>query len=383
MDEGQLVLIPLCRPNISTADIEAVTEVLRSGMLVQGSKVAQLESAFCDYLGVKHAVAVSSGTATLHLALVALGIGAGDEVIIPALSYVATANVVELVGATPVFVDVKTEDFNIDTSKIEEAISERTKVIMPVHEFGLCSEMDKICEIARRHKLQVIEDAACALGATQNGNFAGTMGRVGSFSLHPRKAVTSGEGGVLTTDDDKLAHSFRVLRNHGIETRDGKMEFISAGFNYRMTDFQAALVLGQLGRFEANLSNRQEQANFYRSALVDHPAYVTPMEFPDRRHTWQTFHLLVNNELDRNGVMNELRAQGVGSSYGAQCIPAVEFYQQKYALDSAKLFPNALRAFKSGLAIPLFDGLSKEENQLVLRGLEAVAAQLRQRTSLI
>ena len=177
-----------------------------------------------------------------------LGIGAGDEVIVPAFSYVATANVVEIVGAKCVFVDVERDTFNIDVSKIERAITPRTKAIIPVHEFGLACDISELMKIAEKHNLFVIEDAACALGATENEKFVGTFGQVGSFSLHPRKAVTSGEGGILTTDDDDLAEKFRVLRNHGISMQNGKMDFVAAGFNYRMTDFQAALVRGQFAQ---------------------------------------------------------------------------------------------------------------------------------------
>src|SRR4028119_565431 len=205
--------IPLMSPNITDEDVSAVTEVLRSGNLVQGKNVEALENAVSEFLGARNTVAVSSGTATLHLALVALGIGADDEVIVPAFSYVATANVVEIVGAKCVFVDVGRDTFNIDVSKIEQAITPRTRAIIPVHEFGLACDISAIVEIARKHDLFVIEDAACALGSTENGTHVGTFGQIGSFSLHPRKNITSGEGGLLTTNDDELAAKFRQLRN--------------------------------------------------------------------------------------------------------------------------------------------------------------------------
>ncbi|MBK7854503.1 MAG: DegT/DnrJ/EryC1/StrS family aminotransferase [Bacteroidetes bacterium] len=242
--------IPLMQPGINDSDIEAVANVLRSGMLVQGKSSLEFEKEIADYLGCKHAILVSNGTASLHLALIALGIQEGDEVIVPAFSYVATANVVELVGATPIFVDVSIDDFNIEVSQIEKCITPRTKAIMPVHEFGIAANMDEIIEIAKKHNLKIIEDAACALGAKYNGKFVGTLSDIGSFSLHPRKSITSGEGGIITTDDDTIADKIKLLRNHGQRTVDGEMIFEEAGFNYRLTDFQAALAHSQFKRME-------------------------------------------------------------------------------------------------------------------------------------
>jgi len=364
--------IPLMSPNITDEDISAVAEVLRSGNLVQGKNVETLENAVAEFLGVRNAAAVSSGTATLHLALIALGIGVGDEVIVPAFSYVATANVVEIVGAKCVFVDVEQDTFNIDVSKIEQAITPRTRAIIPVHEFGLACDISEIVETARKHDLFVIEDAACALGSTENGKHVGTFGQIGSFSLHPRKNVTSGEGGLLTTNDDELAAKFRQLRNHGIEMRDGKMEFVAAGFNYRMTDFQAALVLSQLRRLEENIRIRNVLAQVYLSALADEKALQLPFVPENKNHIWQTFHVIVDEKYNRDELIAELKMRGVGTNYGAQCIPAVKFYQEKYGLDCERLFPNALRAYQSGLALPMYDKLTSDDIANVSRILREV-----------
>lgn len=365
--------IPLMSPNITEADINAAVEVLRSGMLVQGANVVALERRAAEYLGVKHAVAVSNGTATLHLALVALGIGTGDEVIVPAFSYVATANVVEIVGAKCVFVDVEADTFNVDVSRIEAAITPRTKAIMPVHEFGLACDIEEIMTIARRHDLPVIEDAACALGATENKRFTGSFGAVGSFSFHPRKAITSGEGGLLTTNDDRLADQFRVLRNHGIETGgDGKMNFIAAGFNYRLTDFQAALVLSQFARLEQIIETRNELARTYLENLRPEKNISLPRVPANKRHTWQTFHTIVADDFDRDSLIAELKEKGIGTNYGAQCIPFQTFYREKYRLDCATLFPNALRAFQKGLALPMFDKMSASDARRVCETLRQI-----------
>ncbi|AEA42723.1 DegT/DnrJ/EryC1/StrS family aminotransferase [Fluviicola taffensis] len=351
------LFIPLMIPDIQQQDIDAVTEVLQSGMLIQGKKVEALEEQIAAYLGVKHAIAVSNGTATLHLALIVLGIGPGDEVIVPALSYVATANVVELVGATPVFVDIELETFNINPNLIEAKITSRTKAIIPVHEFGLACNLRVINELAKKHQFAVIEDAACALGAKTGQIFAGTSGDLGSFSFHPRKAITSGEGGLLVTNNEALASQLRILRNHGIDARDGKMNFVAAGFNYRMTDIQAALVLSQFQRFEQILSSKQALAEIYFKELQD-TDFVLPTVPENYVHTWQSFHVLVPEHIDRDSLIQQMKEEGVGVNLGAQCIPNETFYQRKYQLNCADLFPNALKANRKGLVLPLYERLN-------------------------
>ena len=351
--------IPLASPDINEQDIDCVTTVLRSGMLVQGVNVLALEKSFNDFNGSKNAIAVSNGTATLHLALLALGIGKGDEVIVPAFSYVATANVVEMVGATCVFVDIDISTFNIDVTKVEALITSKTKAIIPVHEFGLACDIETIMQIANKHKLFVIEDAACALGATQNNKHTGTFGILGSFSLHPRKSITSGEGGVLLTGDDVLAQKLRQLRNHGIEMQDGKMHFVDAGLNYRMTDFQAALANSQMQRLQQIIAYKQQLAEVYLNEVTN-SNIVLPSTPTDRNHTWQTFHILIDEEQDQSNVLTELKANNIGANYGAQCIPATEYYKTKYQFDAAKQYPKAYQAFTKGIAIPIYEKLTKE-----------------------
>jgi dTDP-4-amino-4,6-dideoxygalactose transaminase len=353
--------IPLMSPDIQDSDIQAVTEVLRSGMLVQGVFVEKLEKTLASYLNVKHAIAVSNGTASLHIALMALGISHGDEVIVPAFSYIATANVVELVGATPVFVDVSRVSFNIDVKQIEKKITDKTKCIIPVHEFGLACDIDEVMRIAKKNNLKVIEDAACALGATYKGQYAGTFGNAGSFSFHPRKAITGGEGGLLITNDDSLAQKFRILRNHGISMQNGKMEFVAAGFNYRLTDFQAAMILSQFKRFEQILTYRNHLANVYLQELKLTKNITLPTTPEDKQHTWQSFHLLLGDNISRDQVIERLKEAGIGTNYGAQCIPYQHYFQEKYQLDCRKLFSNAMKAFQQGLVLPLFQELTEDD----------------------
>ncbi|MEP6927683.1 MAG: DegT/DnrJ/EryC1/StrS family aminotransferase [Ginsengibacter sp.] len=361
--------IPLMIPDIQQQDIDAVVKVLQSGMLIQGAKVKELENNIAKHIGVKHAIAVSNGTASLHLALIALGIGKGDEVIVPALSYIATANVVELVGATPIFVDIDIKTFNINTNLIEAAITSKTKAILPVHEFGLACDITTVCELAKKHNLLVIEDAACALGAIEIGKFAGTFGNVGSFSFHPRKAVTSGEGGMLVTNDDELARKLRILRNHGIEILHGKMEFVEVGFNYRLTDFQAALVNSQFQRIESILNYKNQLSTIYFINLSKNKHLELPQVGIGKTHTWQSFHIVLEDNIDRDALIEKLKQTGIGVNYGAQCIPYQSFYKEKYNLDCIKLYPKALRAYQQGLVLPVYEKLNESDIEFVAEKL--------------
>lgn len=358
-------LIPLSKPNISEQDIQQVNDVLRSGMLVQGKNVSDLENRVQQKLKTNYCAALTSGTATLHLALEILGVGIGDEVIVPAFSYVATANVVELVGAKPVFIDITTEFFNIDETKIEEKITDKTKAIIVVHEFGLSANMEAIMSIATKHNLFVVEDAACALGAKFEDVFVGTIGHFGSFSLHPRKAVTSGEGGLLVTNDEKLDRQVRILRNHGISYETGQPDFVEAGYNYRMTDFQAALVKNHIAELDDIIEQRNSIAQDYFNGIKNN-LVTLPSVPPYTRHTWQTFHvLLANNDL-RNKAIDYFFQNNVQTNYGAQCIPEMTFYKKKYNLNSASEFPNALNAYKNGLALPMFELMNPENTEYII-----------------
>ena len=351
--------IPLASPDITDDDINCVVNVLKSGMLVQGENVLALEKSFTNYHKNNHAIAVSNGTATMHLALLALGIGPGHEVIVPAFSYVATANVVELVGATCIFVDIELSTFTIDVTKIEQAITSKTKVIIPVHEFGLAADMDAIMKLAEKHNLIVLEDAACALGAKQNGKSTGTFGMFGSFSLHPRKSITSGEGGVLLTNNPEMNKKIRQLRNHGVEIVDGVMEFVEAGLNYRMTDFQAALVNNQMQRLDVTLAKKQQLAEVYFEELKNLNLFL-PTVPKGRNHTWQTFHVILNASKNQKDSLAFLKQNNIGGNYGAQCIPAMKYFSNKYGIDAKDIFPNAYISYTQGIALPLYEKLTKE-----------------------
>ena len=354
-------MIKLAKPYIPERAFEMVREVLESGNLIQGKYVAELEQLTENYLDIPYAKMVSSGTAALHLALLALDIKQGDEVIVPAFTYPATANVVELVGAKPVLVDINLTDFCIDTTQIQAKITDKTKAIIPVHEFGQAAKMDDIIAIAKKHKLKIIEDTACALGTTYEGKMVGTFGDIGCFSLHPRKAITTGEGGIVVTHDKALARKIDLLRNHGAEKRDGKLDFYLPGLNYRMTDFQAAMGIPQLEEMEQIINIRQKQAQEYNALLEATDWIQTPENFSERKHVYQTYHVLIRDR-SRDELMHLLRGKGVETNLGAQALHCLTFFAEKYGYQPND-YPNAKSAYESGLALPLGNHLKKNETE--------------------
>lgn len=282
--------IPIIRPVLGDEELENVGKCLASGYLTQGKFVARFEQSVADYLTCRHAVAVTSGTAALHLALLALSIGPGDEVVVPSLTWVATANAVSYVGATPVFADVRPETFTLDPEDLARALTPRTRAVIAVHLFGLCADMDEIRRMAAERDLFVVEDAACALGSSYQGRPAGTLGHVGCFSFHPRKVITTGEGGMLTTADDGLAAALRELRNHGCSPMPAGSppwampDVPRCGYNYRLTDIQGAVGCAQMEKIDAILAERARLAGVYTELLAASPL-ILPAVPDDRVHS--------------------------------------------------------------------------------------------------
>ena len=353
-------MIRLSRPYIPEEAYEKVIDVLRSGNLVQGKYVEQFENELKDYLGVEHAVLVSSGTAALHLSLIALGIREGDEVIVPAFTFPATANVVELVGAKPVLVDINLDDFCIAPELIEAAITPKTKAIIPVHEFGQAADIKEIIKIAEKHNLFVIEDAACALGTEFNNKKCGTFGIIGCFSLHPRKAITTGEGGIIVTNNLKIAEKIKALRNHGIQYNDKGMDFVYAGFNYRLTEIQAVIGIEQLKIIDELIEKRIQIAKMYDNILSDINWVKTPKLFKERKMIYQSYHILLNENINRNNLIKYLRDNNIETNLGAQALNCLEFYKNKYKYLCSD-YPNATRCFTSGLVLPMSYNLSIDD----------------------
>jgi perosamine synthetase len=343
-------------------------EVLESGFFVQGEYVTQFEQKIADFLGVKHAIAVSSGTAALHLSLVALGIGPGDEVVVPAYTFPATANVVELVGAKPVLVDVDLETYNIQIEQIERVISPNTKAIIPVHLFGNPADLDPIMEIAKKHNLWVIEDAAGALGSIYKGRRCGTIGNLGCFSFHPRKIVTTGEGGIVVTNDNDLAEQIRSLRNHGMRTVGGKIDFVAAGFNYRMSELEAVLGIIQMRDIQEIISERQRLASFYMDALKSVSGVVFQKVLPNCTTVWQAF-VVRFKDRDTSSILEFLRNANIEANIGTYALHVLQFYSKKYGYKPSD-YPNAAELFLKSLALPFYNGI-------VLRNIVQVVDALR------
>lgn len=340
--------IRLAHPGISQETIDHIGSVIKSGNLVQGKCVIELEKKAAAYTGAKHARMVSSGTAALHIALCALGVGDKDEVIVPAFTFPATANVVELCGATPIMADIRPDTFCINEDLIENLITPRTKAIMPVHEFGTPAAMDKICKTAQKHNLYVIEDAACSLGTRLGQKHTGTFGNFGCFSFHPRKSITTGEGGMLVFDDENMCAKIDALRNHGMQNGD----FVLPGFNYRMTDFQAAMGLGQFGKMDEITANNNTLADLYAQQLATCGWIKTPPKIPGTVQTFQTYHVMLDEKINRDGLKNFLLQHNIQTNFGAHCLAEVKYYKTQYGL-LPETFPNASKAYHQGLALPL------------------------------
>jgi len=375
-------MLRLSRPNIDEAAIAATAAVLRSGQLVQGAQVAGFEAELQAWLGCRHAVLVSSGTAALHLALVALGIGPGDAVLVPDFTFPATGNVVRLVGARPVLVDVDPVSYCVTPQGLEAALArwqgpQTLRALMPVHEFGAPVDMAAVAALARDRGLHVIEDAACAIGArfgAMPGTLVGSGGDVACFSLHPRKTLTTGEGGILTTDNDELALRLRRLRNHGMERSPVGLVFHEAGYNLRLTEFQAALGRAQLPHLSGWIEQRRALAGAYRAALQPlAQAGLLSLPADHAGHSWQTFMVVLSEHFDRARVIRDLAAQGVEANLGAQCLSALAAFAG-CALDANTqgVSPVASRLYDQGLALPFCEQYGEAEVQQVTSVLSQV-----------
>jgi len=373
--------LPVTKPCLGQEEIQAVAERLLSGWVVQGPKVAEFERLWAEFVGARFARATSSCTTALHLALLSLGVDPGDEVIVPAFTWVATANAVEYCSAKPVFVDIDPRTFNIDPAQIESKITPRTKVILPVHEFGLSADMDAIMAVARKHNLHIVEDAACACGTRYHGQHVGTFGDVGCFSFHPRKAITTGEGGMLTTDDKDKARLFEVLRSHGSETSDlarheeksfALPEFNKLGFNYRMTDIQGAIGVEQMKKLDWILEQRRARVHRYTQQLSGLPGLVLPIEPERYTHVYQSYVTLVEGgHAERDRVALALQDKGIATRQGTHALHALGYYREKYDFKPEDC-PNAWAADQQSMALPLYATMTDEEQDYVISSMREV-----------
>ncbi len=374
--------IPISLPFTGEEEWQATKEPIMTGWLTAGPKVREFEELFAKRHGVKYAMAVTSATTALHLALVALGVGEGDEVIVPAFTWISTANVVIYCGAKVVFVDVDTKTFNLDVTKLKEKITARTKAIIPVHLFGLCADIDAIKEVAGN--IPLVEDGACAAGAGYKNRPAGGLGIIGCFSFHPRKSVTTGEGGMITTNDDKLAEVISSLRNHGASISEeqrhhGPKPYILPGFNmlgynYRMTDLQAAVGVVQLKKLDMFIDEREKWANWYNEQLQDLPWITVPKYPADYKHGWQSYVVFIDESkapCTRNEMMERLQNAGISTRPGTHAPHMLEYYANKYQITPDD-FPGARDANNFSMSIPLFNKMTKEDYEYVVYNLRNI-----------
>ena len=361
-------MIRLSIPSIDQRDLDAVREALESGYLVQGTRVRAFEEAVGAIVGVEHAVAVSSGTAALHLALLALDVGPGDRVAVPAYSFIATANVVEVCGATPVFVDIEPQTFGMDPARLAEAINDKSPIraVIPVHCFGQLADLDELFAVAG--DIPVVEDAATALGSALRGKKAGAHSTIGCFSFHPRKAVTTGEGGVITTNDAALGRTLRALRNHGIDPDAETTEFVAAGLNYRMTEFQAALGTTQLAKLDRLVTGRQHAAERYDS-LLHGMSVRRPVVRKRSTPVYQSYVVLLPKGTPRDTTIARMREQGIETQIGTWHMPLTRYYRKRYGHKPGD-FPVADDVFARALTLPLHAESSLTEQATVVRCLE-------------
>lgn len=365
---SQRKMIQISQPATGDEEWQACREPLMSGWLTQGPKVAEFERAFATRHKVRHALATTSCTTALHVILAGMGIGAGDEVIVPAFSWIATANVVLHCGATPVFADVDRDTYNIDHADLARKITPRTKAVIVVHLFGLCADMKAIRRAVPPH-VKIIEDAACAAGAAYDGSPAGGLADAAAFSFHPRKSITTGEGGMVTTGDLDLAERMTTLRNHGASVSEEERhlgpkpyllpEFNLLGFNYRMTDIQACVGIVQLSKLDRFIAERQQMAERYRDQLR-RLAWLRMPHFGNGGHAWQSFVTYVDPEtapMPRNLLMERLQAGGISTRPGTHAIPMLGYYRNRFGF-SVDDFPGARDCALNTMAIPLHNRLS-------------------------
>jgi perosamine synthetase len=373
-------MIPITRPFLGEEEVAAAAEVIRSGWLTQGEQVEKFEAAVARYVGAGRAVAVSNCTTALHLALVAAGIGPGDEVICPSFSFIATANAILHAGARPVFVDIDQRTYNIDPELIEAAITPRTKALMPVDQIGLAADIIVIRAIARRHGLKVIEDAAPSLGSMVGARRVGSLSDTTCFSFHPRKSITTGEGGVITTDDPEVAGRLHSIRSHGASTSDLHRyrsktvqfeEYRELGYNYRMTDIQAAIGLVQMRKLDSILAERRRLAARYGELLRHCEWLELPWEPPNRFHTYQSYCIRLGAPESREAIMAEMAGRGIATRRGVMAIHLEPFYQSMFPGVS---LPVTERCSAETILLPLFPGLTDDEQQLVVESLLGAGA---------
>lgn len=371
-------MIPIAVPCVDEREARAVERVIASGWLTQGPRVAEFEAKMAEVCGTRHAVAVSNCTTALHLALLALDVGPGDEVICPSMSFIATANAIRHAGATPVFVEVDEHTYNLDPAAAEAAITPRTKAILVVHQIGLPADLDAFLEIGARRRIKIVEDAACAIGSRYRGRPIGGHSEMACFSFHPRKVLTTGEGGMITSNNPAYVERLRLLRQHGMGTSDALRhaarrvvieEYLCLGYNYRLTDMQAAVGIVQLDKLDAIVRRRRELARRYDVALANHPWLRPPYVPAYAEPNFQSYavSLGASAPLSRNDLMERLLEQGIATRRGIMLAHVEAPYRAATPLGT---LPRSERASESSLLLPLYPGLTELEQDYIIGQLQ-------------
>lgn len=371
--------IPLAKPYFDQEELEEIRTVLDSGWVSQGPKVKEFEEKIASFLGVKYAIAVTNCTAALHLALLSIGIKKGDEVLVADFTFPATGHSVLYCGARPVFIDIKSDTYNIDTELIEEKITNRTKAIIPVHTFGQPADMDEIIKISKDHNLKVIEDAACALGATYNDKNAGTIGDIGCFSFHARKGITTGEGGMAVTNDKNLAEKMRHLSVFGMTSawvREKSDEFVvpkftEAGYNYKMSDITAAVGVAQIRKLEKIIDRKKELAKYWNEKLNEIEYIESPYVNNNVKHVYQSYVSLVDKRINRNKIIESLMKKDVQTQIGTYASHIQPVY------NSTDKCSNSLEIFERSLALPMYFMLQEDDIDMVAKHLKTALEELK------
>jgi perosamine synthetase len=388
MSLADTTFLPFHRASIDDAEIRAVLEVLKSGWLTYGPRAKEFEAAFASYVGAAHAVAVNSCTSALHLALAASGIGEGDEIIIPTMTFASTGETVLYQKARPVLVDCLPDSFHIDVREIERAITPQTRAIVPVHYAGFPCDMDAILQLAERYGLFVIEDAAHAFPSSYKGRMIGTIGHITCFSFYATKTITTGEGGMITTANPDLADRLRILALHGISrdawnrysaTGTWRYDILETGYKYNLTDLQAALGLAQLGKAEELRMRRAAIAAQYSQALSSMDALSPPPEPNEANHAWHLYVVRVNPAaltVGRDQVIEELKARGIGTSVHFIPLHMHSLYQKQLGYRNGQ-FPRAEQHFENAISLPLFPSMTDDDVTRVISVLGEVASAFR------
>ncbi|MAW33548.1 MAG: glutamine--scyllo-inositol aminotransferase [Proteobacteria bacterium] len=376
--------IKLTKPHFNNKEYNLLKKTLNSGWVTEGKKVQLFEKKFCDFQKVNYSLAINSCTSALLTSLKVLGIQRGDEVIVPAFGWPTTANVIEFVGAKAIFVDVDRNNFNIDTRQIEEKISKKTRAIIIVHLFGLTSNINKILKITKKYNLKLIEDAACAIGSKYKNKFAGNFGDLSCFSFHPRKLITTGEGGMLSFNDRKFYNSARGLINHGMQKltkipSEGIgpwtfADFSFPGINMKMSDIAGALGVVQFAKLTSIIKKRISQAQFYINLLSKNKFLKLPAfnEKVLKGHTYQSFVVLIKdgNRTTRNNLMKNLLKKGIESRPGTISIPHTQYYSTKY-LFTKNNFPQSIFCENSSITLPLFHNLKRKQQLMIVNQINS------------